>query len=212
MRLLPCGDRALLAEFDTLPEALATYAAWSANPAAGVLELVPAARTVLVRIDPRVIGLGHLEHWLSIHRPESGAALTLPAAELVTIPVVYDGPDLDDVAQAWKCSPDAVIARHLATEWVCGFIGFVPGFAYLIDAAGPGVGAPPPVPRRATSRPRVAAGSVGLAAEYCGMYPRASPGGWQLIGTTTAELWDAERTSPALITPGTRVRFTREPS
>ena len=203
MRLLAYGDRALLAEFATQKDVLGALAAWQDAPP-GVLELVPAARTVLVRVDPGVLGLGHLERWLTTTAPSSCA---LPPAGDVTVPVRYDGDDLAVVAAAWNCSPEAVVDRHLAIEWVCAFIGFAPGFPYLVprdaDAA------PPPVPRRATSRPAVPAGSVALAAEYCGIYPRASPGGWQLIGTTDAVLWDAARVDPALVTPGTRVRFTR---
>jgi KipI family sensor histidine kinase inhibitor len=203
MRLLSYGDRALLAEFPTQEGVLGALAAWQEAPP-GVLELVPAARTVLVRIDPGTIGLGHLEHWLTT-TPRAEAAL--PAGASVTIPVRYDGEDLATVAQAWACSPEEVIDRHSAREWVCAFIGFAPGFPYLVPADG--AAALPPVARRATSRTAVPAGSVALAAEYCGIYPRSSPGGWQLIGTTDAVLWDAARADPALVTPGTRVRFTR---
>jgi KipI family sensor histidine kinase inhibitor len=202
MRLLPCGDRALLAEFPTQAGVLGALAAWHDAPP-GVLELVPAARTVLVRIDPAVLGLGHLEHWLAT-TPRGEAAL--PVGESVTIAVRYDGQDLAAVAQAWECSPSEVAHRHAAREWVCAFVGFAPGFPYLVPTAGPAL---PPVPRRATSRTTVPAGAVALAAEYCGIYPRSSPGGWQLIGTTDIALWDTARAEPALVTPGTRVRFTR---
>lgn len=201
MRLLPFGDRALLAEFDALGPALAAHAAWSASAPSGVVELVPAARTVLVRIDPTVLGLGAVEQWLIAHPPP--ASLEPSTTGLVTLPVVYDGDDLAVVAEAWACSPSAVAARHCGVEWVCAFIGFAPGFPYLVP-----VGSPlPPVARRATSRSRVPSGAVALAAEYCGVYPRVSPGGWQLIGRTPAVLWDADRPSPALVTPGSRVRF-----
>ena len=203
MRLLPYGDRALLAEFATQEAVLGALAAWQDAPP-GVLELVPAARTVLVRIDPGVLGLRHLEHWLTT-APRAEAAL--PAGIEVTIPVRYDGEDLAVVAQAWACSPEEVAERHAAREWVCAFVGFAPGFPYLVPADG--TAALPPVARRSTSRTTVPAGAVALAAEYCGIYPRSSPGGWQLIGTTDAVLWDAARADPALVTPGTRVRFTR---
>ena len=203
MRLLPCGDRALLAEFATQEGVLGAIAAWQ-HPPPGVLELVPAARTVLVRVDPGVLGLGHLEHWLST-TPRAEA--TLPLGAEVAIPVRYDGEDLATVAQAWSCSPEEVVERHASQEWVCAFVGFAPGFPYLVPTEG--AAALPPVARRATSRTTVPAGAVALAAEYCGIYPRASPGGWQLIGTTDAVLWDAARADPALVTPGTRVRFAR---
>ncbi len=202
MRVLPCGDRALIAEFDTLAHALGAHTAWSAAAPEGIVELVPGARTVLVRIDPGVIGLGHAEHWLREHPP---APFAHEGGRTVTLPVVYDGDDLDAVAAAWGCSRDAVAHQHAAHEWVCGFLGFAPGFAYLVAA--PGQTPLPVVPRRATSRPRVPAGSVALAAEYSAVYPRESPGGWQLIGRTDELLWDATRDDPALITPGTFVRF-----
>ncbi|MER3388431.1 MAG: allophanate hydrolase subunit 1 [Microcella sp.] len=203
MRLLPYGDRALLAEFPTQEGVLGALVAWRDAPP-GVLELVPAARTVLVRIDPGALGLGHLKHWL---RSTPRIDASLPVADSVTIPVRYDGQDLAAVAQAWQCSPDDVIERHRAREWVCVFVGFAPGFPYLVPVDGES--SLPPVARRATSRTAVPAGAVALAAEYCGIYPRSSPGGWQLIGTTDAVLWDADRAGPALVTPGTRVRFSR---
>ena len=167
-----------------------------------VLELVPGGRTVLVRVDPSMLGLGAAEQWLRSHEPTT--AVVAPTAGLVTLPIVYDGDDLAVVADAWGCSPSDVVRRHAATKWVCAFIGFAPGFPYLVPVEAP----LPPVPRRATARPSVPGGAVAHAAEYCGVYPRASPGGWQLIGRTDAVLWDADRASPALVTPGTRVRFT----
>lgn len=216
MRLLPAGDRALLAEFDSLAGAVAAHAAWGMDRPAGVLELVPAARTVLVRIDPAVLGLGHAEHWLR-STPVAGAGRDGAASggaqggRSIPIAVEYDGEDLAVVAEAWGCTIAEVAARHAAVEWVCAFSGFAPGFPYLVPASiiDDPVAAPPlpALPRRATSRARVPAGSVALAAEYCGVYPRESPGGWQLIGRTDAVLWDAARERPALIAPGDRVRF-----
>ncbi len=217
MRVLPCGDRALLVELDSLAAVRAAHARWQREAPAGVVELVPAARTVLVRLDPAVLGLGAAETWLrgraALARGTAGDAApphpALPAEETAATPLVievtYDGDDLAAVAAAWGCSPEEVAARHAAVDWVCGFIGFAPGFPYLVPADG--TVAPPPVPRRATSRPRVPAGAVALAAEYCGIYPHASPGGWQLIGRTDAPLWDVDRSHPALIEPGARVRF-----
>lgn len=203
MRVLPCGDRALLAEFDSLERALAAHAAWSAAAHPGIVELVPAARTVLVRIDADSIGLGAIEQWLGARAPSIDTVEQPLPEHTVTLPVVYDGDDLAAVAEFWGCSLEAVVARHAGVDWLCAFIGFAPGFPYLVPLGT----TLPPVPRRATSRPRVAAGSVALAAEYCGVYPRASPGGWQLIGRTTATMWNVDRDSPALVTPGTRVRF-----
>ena len=203
MRLLPCGDRALLAEFGTLALALAAHSRWSAAHHAGIVELVPGARTVLVVIDPVVAGLGAIEQWLTTHLPAETESSVPSTGAMISVPVSYVGDDLAVVAEAWGCSLEAVAARHSAVEWVCAFIGFAPGFGYLV----PVDAELPAVPRRATSRPTVTPGSVALAAEYCGIYPRESPGGWQLIGRTAVSLWDAERDSPALVTPGTRVRF-----
>jgi KipI family sensor histidine kinase inhibitor len=210
--VLPCGDRALLVELDSLAAVRAAYDRWSREAPAGVDELVPAARTVLVRLDPAVLGIGAAETWLRGHPPitdESAvgdgarAAASAQVATPVVIPVVYGGDDLAEVAAAWGCSVEAIVERHSRTTWVCAFIGFAPGFPYLVPVGD----ALPTVPRRATSRPRVPAGSVALAAEYCGIYPRSSPGGWQLIGSTDAVLWDADRESPALVAPGARVLF-----
>lgn len=207
MRVLPAGDRALLLECDSLAAVLHAHRVLTAHPMDGVGEVVPAARTVLVRLDPRVVGLGHAEHRIGELLAAAGDAEAddgdAVSETVVSIPMVYDGEDLEVVAEAWGCDVDEVVRRHGATEWECVFVGFAPGFPYLIPVGS----ALPPVPRRATSRARVPAGSVALAAEYCGVYPRSSPGGWQLLGRTDAPLWDARRDPPALVPAGTRVRF-----
>lgn len=120
----------------------------------------------------------------------------------MTIDVVYDGADLDDVARLTGLSAEQVVDAHTAAPLRVGFAGFAPGFAYLI-----GGDRRLHVPRRAEPRTRVPAGSVGLAGEFSGVYPRETPGGWQLIGHTDAVLWDVERDPPALLVPGTWVRF-----
>jgi KipI family sensor histidine kinase inhibitor len=201
MRILPYGDRALLAEVDSLEHAVALAAALDGDLARvpGVQELVPGARTVLVRIDPRTISLTAAERWIV---STEAAQAPFEHATVVTIPVRYDGPDLREAAELLGLTPDELAARHAEARWHAAFVGFAPGFAYLTS---PEFAAD--VPRRATSRPRVPAGSVGLAGEFSGIYPRESPGGWQLIGTTDVALWDAARTPPALIPPGTEVRF-----
>lgn len=206
MTILPFGDRALLAEFADLDETMTAFRALDAARPPGVVELVPAARTVLVRVDPARLSLRAAAQWVSAQRVTAraraieGGADAPDAAPTVTIPVRYDGPDLDSTAAILGLSPTELVARHTGTAWRCAFIGFAPGFAYL---AGGGLD----VPRRATSRAEVPAGSVGLAGEFTGIYPRSSPGGWQLIGTTAAVLWDVERDPPSLIAPGTLVRF-----
>ena len=115
----------------------------------------------------------------------------------MVIDVVYDGPDLAEVASLTGLSTAQVIHAHTATVWRVGFCGFAPGFAYLVD------GDPRlRVPRRSEPRTSVPAGSVALAGEFSAIYPRQSPGGWQLIGHTEAVLWDLDRPNPALLTPG----------
>ncbi|OEV14280.1 allophanate hydrolase, partial [Streptomyces nanshensis] len=129
--------------------------------------------------------------------------LTAGSGAVLEIPVRYDGPDLADVAALWGVAPDEVARRHAATEFRVAFCGFAPGFGYLT-----GLPEPYHVPRRATPRTRVPVGAVGLAGAYTGVYPRSSPGGWQLIGTAPRTvLWDTARTPAALLAPGTRVRF-----
>ena len=110
------------------------------------------------------------------------------------VPVVYDGADVDELARLWDVSTAEVAARHADTEFEVAFCGFAPGFAYLrgLDAD---------VPRRSSPRPRVPAGSVALAGRYCGIYPTESPGGWQLVGRTSAQLFDPGREPPALLAP-----------
>jgi KipI family sensor histidine kinase inhibitor len=120
----------------------------------------------------------------------------------VTIDVVYDGADLHEVASLTGMTPAQVIAAHTGTPWRVGFCGFAPGFAYLVDGD-----ARLQVPRRAEPRTSVPAGAVALAGEFSGVYPRQSPGGWQLIGHTDAVMFDVNRDKPALLTPGMWVQF-----
>ena len=120
----------------------------------------------------------------------------------MTVPVVYDGADLADVAAAAGLSVRDLVAAHLRLTWRVAFVGFTPGFGYLVPD-----GDWPEVPRRADPRTRVPAGSVAVAGHYSGVYPGASPGGWQLIGRTDLRVWDTGREPPALLVPGTTVRF-----
>ena len=196
------GDRALLLECGATDEVLAASAAIRDVGLAGVLDVVPAARTVLVTLaDPAQQAAARQRlTGLTIDPAPVGAP---PDGDVdVVIDVVYDGADLADVAQHTGLTVAAVVDAHVATPWRVGFGGFAPGFAYL-------VGGDPrlAVPRRAEPRTRVPAGSVGLAGEFSGVYPRESPGGWQLIGRTDAVLWDIDRTPPALLRPGMWVRF-----
>jgi KipI family sensor histidine kinase inhibitor len=124
----------------------------------------------------------------------------------IEIPVRYDGPDLTAVAEHTGLSTQEIIAAHTGTDWRVAFGGFAPGFAYL-SWGDPRL----TVPRREEPRTSVAAGSVGLAGDYSAIYPRSSPGGWQLIGHTDVVVFDADRDPPALLQPGMSVRFVETP-
>lgn len=198
--VLPVGDRALLVECGAASEVRALHAELLRRRATGRLppvgEIVPAARTLLLdRVDAPERLAAELARWhLPRPLPEEG--------ELVEIPIRYDGPDLAAVAAHWQVAHSEVPAVHSATVFRVAFCGFAPGFGYLT-----GLDERYRVPRRATPRTRVPPGSVGLAGPYTGIYPRALPGGWQLIGRTKAVLWDPGRDPAALLAPGTRVRF-----
>jgi KipI family sensor histidine kinase inhibitor len=161
-----------------------------------LVDVVPGHRTGLVTWD------GEPPELIELAEAALGDDQTVPTGASVEIPVRYDGPDLDEVAGLTGLSPEEVAARHLRVEYVVGFLGFAPGFAYLL-----GGDEQLRVERRAEPRERVPAGSVALAGPYSGIYPRESPGGWQLVGSTTTVLFDATRDPPALLVPGDRVRF-----
>ncbi|MGY1857656.1 5-oxoprolinase subunit B family protein [Modestobacter sp. SYSU DS0290] len=199
MRLLPSGSTGLLAEVDTLDDVLALYAALRADPPPGVVDVVPAARTVLLVTDPAVTSLAAVAEAVRTTTPRPDAQT---AGEVVELPVRYDGADLAEAAELLGVTPDGLVERHTGAEWTVAFCGFAPGFGYLVQ---PGVSWD--VPRRATPRTRVPPGSVALAGEFSGVYPRESPGGWQLIGRTDVAVFDPDRDPPALLRPGTRVRF-----
>ena len=198
-RVLAAGSDGLLVEVADLDEALALFAALRDDPPPGVVELVPAARTVLVRFDPALTRADALAGALADRSLSRAAPVDGP---LVEVPVCYDGADLEEVARLCGLTADEVVRRHTAGTWTVAFTGFAPGFGYL-SGGDPTLD----VPRRAEPRTVIPAGSVGLAGRFSGIYPRASPGGWQLIGRTGLPLWDARRRDPALLAPGTRVRF-----
>jgi KipI family sensor histidine kinase inhibitor len=197
---LDYGDRALLLQFDSTAEVLAWAVALRDAAIPGVLDIVPAARTVLLTLDgPHRQGVARRR--VGTLRVASDTAPIAPSEPMV-IDVVYAGADLAEVAQRTELTTSQVVEAHTAGPWQVGFCGFAPGFAYL-------VGGDPrlAVPRRAEPRSAVPPGAVGLAGEFTGIYPRRSPGGWQLIGRTDAVLWDIDRPDPALLTPGTWVQF-----
>jgi KipI family sensor histidine kinase inhibitor len=206
IRFLPSGDSALLAELADLGQTLALFRALAEKPVRGIEEVIPAARTLLVVFQPGVVSAEHVAGHLSqLHRAHVAAGDShAPAREgrLVEIPVHYNGEDLEEVAARTGLSVAQVIEWHTSTEYMAAFAGFAPGFVYLASAQG-GM----QVPRRASPRTRVPAGSVALAGEFSAVYPTDSPGGWQLIGVTPWRMWDMRRAEPALLQPGFRVRF-----
>ncbi|MET9911369.1 5-oxoprolinase subunit PxpB [Streptomyces sp. NPDC006476] len=199
MRALPVGEDALLVEVTSGEEAQALHADLLRRRAEGALsvrEIVPAARTVLLD------GLTDRSRLAAELTATEAPAAPPRAREVVEIPVRYDGPDLADVAGHWGVTEREAARIHADTEFSVAFCGFAPGFGYLT-----GLPRRYDVPRRATPRTAVPAGSVALAGQYTGVYPRSSPGGWQLIGSTDTILWDHARVPAALLSPGTRVRF-----
>ncbi|MGP3684690.1 5-oxoprolinase subunit B family protein [Streptomyces sp. IBSNAI002] len=200
MRTLVVGAEALLVEVGSAAEVAALHAELLRRRDAGELgpvrDLVPAARTVLLDGVRDPAGLGaRIARW-------EVPPLSRSQGPLVTVPVRYDGPDLAEVAGLWGVAPEGVAGIVGETVFRVAFCGFAPGFGYL-------TGLPQRfhLPRRATPRTSVPAGSLALAGEYAGVYPRSSPGGWQLIGSTDATLWDPGREPAALLAPGVRVRF-----
>jgi KipI family sensor histidine kinase inhibitor len=202
------GDQALLLEFDSTAEVLAWADVLREAELLGVLDIVPASRTVLLKLaGPRYQAptrqrLGKLRV-----TAEALSAASTPADVKadIEIGVRYDGADLEEVSRLTGLTTDQVIAAHTGTPWRVGFGGFAPGFAYLI-----GGDERLNVPRQSEPRTRVPAGSVALAGEFSAIYPRESPGGWQLIGQMaddSVELWDIDRDPPALLRPGMWVQF-----
>ena len=195
MRVLPFGPGALLAEYDSLAEVMSVDAVLRESNLTGIDEIIPAARTVLVtfgRVDRAAL------HELLV----PGAAAARVEGPLVEIPVVYDGADLQEVADATGLSIEQVVDTHSSIVYSAAFLGFTPGWAYL-------VGLPPSLqlPRRKTPRTAVPAGSVAIANEFTGVYPTLSPGGWHLLGHTDVQMFDVDREKPALVLAGDRVRF-----
>jgi KipI family sensor histidine kinase inhibitor len=200
VRVRPVGERGLLVEVEELETVHRLHAALRQLAPPGVVELVPAYRTVLIVAEP---DWGGMLDELAATLPE----LELPPAEAVAgetveVPVRYDGEDLPEVARLTGLSAEEVVRRHSAPEYTVAFLGFSPGFPYLV-----GLDPALEVPRRDTPRTSIPAGSVGLAGNQTGIYPTASPGGWQLIGRTELKLFDPGRDPPALLAPGAHLRF-----
>ena len=200
MRILPASDSAVLVELDDLAQTLGLLTSLQAQPIAGVTEIVPGARTLLIGFEswtlPRTALVAELAS-----RPLDQASAQVGA--LIEIPVHYDGEDLAEVAALLDISPQEVVRRHTGTDWNVAFTGFAPGFAYLSG----GDALLRQLPRRKSPRTRLPAGAVAVAGGFSAVYPKASPGGWQILGQTFTPMWDLGSNPPALLQPGQRVRF-----
>lgn len=202
MRVRPYGTEASIVDglIEGTPALLRDQVIDRCNAAGvSVIDVVPAATTLVVTHDEH--DGGSVREVLGSLRA-ADVSVNTGRGGLVEIPVRYDGLDLAEVAMSCSLSVEQVVALHSGTEYRVSFCGFAPGFAYLA-----GLPRELRLARRSSPRPRVAAGSVAVAAEYSAVYPRESPGGWHLIGTTDVALWDVHRDPPALLQPGTRVRF-----
>jgi KipI family sensor histidine kinase inhibitor len=199
MRVLPSGSTALLVELEDLDAVLGLYAALADDPPPGVVDVVPAARTVLVVTDPTVTTLAAAADAVRATEPRPDR---LGSGDLLEVPVRYDGADLSEAAALLGCDEAELVRRHGAQEWTVAFCGFSPGFGYLTAP-----GWQSQVSRRSSPRTAVPAGSVALAGGFSGVYPRESPGGWQLIGRTDLAVFDLSRDPAALLRPSVRVRF-----
>jgi KipI family sensor histidine kinase inhibitor len=200
-RILRCGATALLVELGSLEAVIALRLHLDGSPIDGVVEMVSAFSTLLVRYNPFLVTEQRLRELLSQTVPVA-ESVGKPSADIVEIPVIYDGEDLESVAAITGLGVAGVIREHTGQVWTSAFCGFSPGFSYLV--------APSrrlEVARHTNSRTLVPAGSVGLAAGFSGVYPRSSPGGWQLIGHTEVSMWSLNRLPPALAPAGTLVRF-----
>ena len=213
-RIIDAGDSAVICELgvervavprvdvDVNARAVAIAAAVRQRAIAGVRDVVPTFRSVTVFFDPLGTDVSAVAAALREHMIATPSG---SSEKTIDVPVVYggdDGPDLADVAAFARCSPDTVIARHAARTYRVCMLGFLPGFAYMAS-----VDETIAAPRRGTPRVRVPAGSVGIAGLQTGIYPTEAPGGWQIIGRSAVNLFDPARTSPALFSPGDRVRF-----
>ena len=203
------GENGWLLEVADSPAALALWTELLAHPGRGQRQVVTGARTVYVEFvseAARESAVPDLEQRVAAAaRTTATQSDTLP---LLKIPVVYDGADLPGVARGLGLTENELVARHTGTGWRVAFGGFAPGFGYLVPTDSRwGLS----VSRRSTARTTVPAGAVALADGYSGVYPRVSPGGWQLIGRTNLRLWVSDRPSPALLGPGRRVMFHSVP-
>ncbi|MCK2201172.1 5-oxoprolinase subunit B family protein [Corynebacterium callunae] len=207
-----CGDQALIVDLNevdakavqgnVLDAVLMLNSAVLSAQLPGVVDTIPAAQTLLITFDPTQTSLNQLREALDniSLAPQENAQKRDQA--IVEIPVTYDGPDLATIAQLTQLSVAEVKEAHGEMLWTAAFGGFAPGFYYLVPQS--------PlwdIPRLESPRTKIPAGSVAVAGEFSAVYPQASPGGWQLLGSTTLDMWDLTRPQPSLLKSGDSVRF-----
>ncbi|MEV6656681.1 5-oxoprolinase subunit B family protein [Nocardia fluminea] len=212
-RIRPAGDRAVLITLDDPRPVQRLASALRVHAIAGVEDVLPAAETVLVTMHSVSYGvqvrrelvalLDRLDHEPpQADSPDVSRGTAKDPEPVVEIPVHYDGADLPEVARLLDLSIPEVIAAHTGTVWRCAFVGFAPGFGYLTSPDGRLT-----VPRRTHARTAIPAGAVALAGGYSAVYPRGTPGGWQLIGSTDLRMWAVDRDPPALVRAGSAIKF-----
>tara|TARA_B110000263_G_scaffold240292_1_gene243344 strand:- start:778 stop:1452 length:675 start_codon:yes stop_codon:yes gene_type:complete len=212
-RIVPAGDSAVLielgSEIDPMinDQVYSLASSISKEKITAVIELIPSYRSLLVSYDPLIAGYAEMQEMMSeiIDRSLDSVEGVAVEAKIIELPVVYggeDGPDIEAVAEHSGVSVQDVIDIHSGVDYRVYMIGFAPGFPYL-----GGLDERIAAPRLKTPRLIVPAGAVGIAESQTGVYPNASPGGWQLIGRTAIRLFDVNRTTPSLITQGAKVRF-----
>ncbi|MBI6547238.1 5-oxoprolinase/urea amidolyase family protein [Xenorhabdus lircayensis] len=199
MRFLPVNFNTIMVELSGLAETLALLDSLNVAPILGIEEIIPAARTLMIRFRPTKISAQQLAAKICCRDLQERGHAT---EKQIEIPVHYNGDDLAVVAEILGFTVQEVIRQHTENEYTVAFTGFAPGFAYMVSDT-----LQWNIPRRKTPRTRIPAGAVALAGEFSSIYPQASPGGWQIIGITTERMWDLSRSSPALLQPGYRVNF-----
>lgn len=214
MLLRPCGDSAVIIDLlaedaeavngTVLDAVLALHRALRSLEVPGIIDTVPAAQTLLAILDTAQITPARFAEIVNTIHLFPASASNKKAGEVLEIPVLYDGPDLAEVADLAGLTVGGLIKAHTETVWTAAFGGFAPGFYYLVPQ---GQQVLPDIPRKQQPRTKIPAGSVALAGEFSAVYPQQSPGGWQLLGTTDIPMWDVERWQPSFLQAGDSVRF-----
>lgn len=214
MLVRPCGDQAVIIDLlaedaqavngTVLDAVLALHRALRALEVPGIIDTVPAAQTLLAILDTAQITPARFAEIVNTIHLLPASSASDNARAVIEIPVLYDGPDLAEVADLAELTVDGLIKAHTETVWTAAFGGFAPGFYYLMPQ---GERLLPDIPRKQQPRTKIPAGSVALAGEFSAVYPQQSPGGWQLLGTTDIPMWDVDRWQPSFLQAGDTVRF-----